>query len=390
MDSKIQDCKTLEELFELWKQTHEIEENYKCDFGNIAKSSFCPDGKVDEESFGNEDKILFIAKEANCGRNHTENLVYANGVSFWLKDCVEGTGTKSNFSDRLAMMANAYYEDNYVFNKEQKQNYNNLRYTALINLNKRGGYSYCNHKYLTNYVDKYSKYIAKQIELLAPNLIVCCSYIVYTLFNSYIKVHLSNNIKNVKVISVFHPSYHYISDENYLRTFECALSEKPPQITKTDESTDVKRRKKGVIINTNLRYEDSDIINEILDETFAKVRVFSTGKNRKFNVLKNMHKGDYIFYYHNTAGIIAVGEITDKTSEYPEINLIEKSVKMRIKPVITADNEYIGCPVNSNFREIVKSDKGNSFRLNRTDIRPYLWDEEIDRAIEYLETKIQN
>jgi len=390
MDSKIKDCTALDELETSWKQAHKDEKNYKRNSGNIAKKSFCPDGKVDENFYGNEHKILFIAKEANCGRNHTENLVDVNSVSFWLKDCVEGTGTKGIFSDRLAMMANAYYEDNYIFNKVQKQNYNNLRYTALINLNKRGGYSYCDHNYLTEYVKKYSKYIAKQIDLLAPDLIVCCSYIVYTLFNSYIKVHLSNNIKNVKVISVFHPSYHYISDENYLRIFECAVSGKPPQITKTDNTTDVKRRKKGVIINTNLRYEDSDIINEILDETCAKVRVFSTGKNRKFNVLKNMHKGDYVFYYHNTLGIIAVGEITDMTSEYPEINLIEKSVKMIIKPVIKSDNEYIGCPVDSDFRERVKSDKGNAFWLNRTDIRPYLWDEEIDKAIEYLKTKIHN
>ena len=386
MDNKIKDCKTLKELEALWKEAHKNEDDYKCNFGNIDKASFCPDGIVDEDSFSNKEKILFIAKESNCGRNNTENLIDIHSVNFWLKDCVNGTGKSSPFSDRLAMMANAYYENNYVFKKEQKENYNNLRYTALINLNKRGGYSYCNHQTLTDYVKKYCKYIAKQIELIDPNLIVCCSYIVYALFVSYIKEHLSNDIN---VITVFHPSYHYISDKNYLKTFECAILEKPYFVTKKAETPNIKRRK-GVIINTNMRYESFDVINEMLDETYAKVRVFSTGQTRKFNVLKNMHIGDHVFYYHNTIGIIAVGEITDQIFEYPEINLIERPVKLRINPVINAENQYIGCPVNSEFREKIKSDKGKDFWKNRTDIRPYLWDKEIDKAIEYLENIICN
>ena len=165
--------------------------------------------------------------------------------------------------------------------------------------------------------------------------------------------------------------------------------EKPYFITKKSETPKIKRRK-GVIINTNMRYESFDVINEMLDETYAKVRVFSTGQTRKFNVLKNMQIGDYVFYYHNTVGIIAVGEITDQIFEYPEINLIERPVKLRINPVINAENQYIGCPVNSEFREKIKSDKGKDFWKNRTDIRPYLWDAEIDKAIEHLENIICN
>ena len=139
MDNEIKNCKTLKELEESWQTAHKNEDDYKCDFGNINKTSFCPDGIVDEDSFSNKEKILFIAKESNCGRNNTEILIDIHSVNFWLKDCVNGTGKSSPFSNRLAMMANAYYENNYVFNKEQKENYNNLRYTALINLNKRGG-----------------------------------------------------------------------------------------------------------------------------------------------------------------------------------------------------------------------------------------------------------
>lgn len=386
MDNEIKNCKTLKELEVLWKEAHKNEDDYKCDFGNVDKASFCPDGIVDEDSFSNKEKILFIAKESNCGRNNTENLIDIHSVNFWLKDCVNGTGKSSPFSDRLAMMANAYYENNYVFKKEQKENYNNLRYTALINLNKRGGYSYCNHQTLTDYVKKYCKYIAKQIELIAPDLIICCSYIVYALFVSYIKEHLSNDIN---VITVFHPSYHYISDKNYLKTFECAILGKPYHVAKKAEAPNIKR-KKGVIINTNMRYESLDVINEMLDDSNSYIRVYDTGKSKKFNVLKNMQIGDYVFYYHNAVGIIAVGKITDQIFEYPEINLIERSIEMEIKPVITADNQYIGCPVNSEFREKIKSDKGKDFWKNRTDIRPYLWDDEIDKAIEHLENIICN
>ena len=204
MKTKIENCNTLDELFELWKmaQAEETDESYNAyKYGKVDKTSFLPDGIIDEESFSKVDKkVLFIAKEANWGGNNKDTEVNEKDDPFWLQSVVNDVWDKTNFSNGIAMLYNAFITGNY-----DKINYEHslLRNIAFMNLNKRGGYNYSSYDTLYGYTKKYSEFIAREIEIINPDTIICCSDTVTHLFNTFIEL---DSIKP-KIISVFHPSY---------------------------------------------------------------------------------------------------------------------------------------------------------------------------------------
>lgn len=220
--SELEYCADLGSLFEIWKEAQEKETDNEYDkykFGNVDKNSFCVDGIVDTSVSNNQRELLFIAKECNCGGKDISSYVNNQSDKFWLNEICQNENSKgrSIFSDRLAMLANAYYNNDFTNALEKKKNYDYLKLVSFINLNKRGGYSRSNSKTIKTYTKIYSKFIAEEINILAPDLIVCCGREVYSYFTKYVLEHISN--KKQKIIFQYHPSCWAVSDENYIRRF---------------------------------------------------------------------------------------------------------------------------------------------------------------------------
>lgn len=195
--SELEYCADLGSLFEIWKEAQEKETDNEYDkykFGNVDKNSFCVDGIVDTSVSNNQRELLFIAKECNCGGKDISSYVNNQSDKFWLNEICQNENSKgrSIFSDRLAMLANAYYNNDFTNALEKKKNYDYLKLVSFINLNKRGGYSRSNSKTIKTYTKIYSKFIAEEINILAPDLIVCCGREVYSYFTKYVLEHISN------------------------------------------------------------------------------------------------------------------------------------------------------------------------------------------------------
>lgn len=375
-----------DKLFKKWqtaqaKETDEDYNNYK--FESVSKTSFLPDGIIDAEMYFNASKkVLFIAKEANWGGNNTENKVEGSDGDFWLQSVVTNTGEyagqKTSFSKGLAMLYNAYMSNSFDSPDYSHDGLNNV---AFINLNKRGGYSFCSYPTLVGYVQKYGKYIAEQIDLINPDIIICCGIALVDIVKKYAKPNCS-----AKIISVYHPSYYGISKSAHLKMLECALNDKP--IEKTIESCTASRTKtkRGIIFDTNQSYNDA-AVEEMLGTAQPCVAAFGKAKED----IERLNIEDIIFYYHKGTGIIAVGEVTGPVifNEFAEEK--RRSVKLIIPPVRNK-NGYVGVKVNADFRNQVKNENNNKrFRLDRTMKVPYLYDnesKEIDRAIELIKQKL--
>lgn len=372
-----------DELFKKWKtvQNEEPDESYnEYKFKNVSKTSFLPDGIINPEMyFKATRKVLFVAKEANWGGSNTQNRVDGTGADFWLQSVVTKSGKYAGketlFSKGLAMLYNAYISDSFDSPDYSHEGLNNV---AFINLNKRGGYSYCSYPTLVGYVNEYGKFIAEQIDLINPDIIICCG----TALVEIVKKYAMPSRCTAKIIGVYHPSYYRISKTAHLKMFECALNNKPIDKIIEPDKTPHTKIKRGIIFDTNQSYNDA-AVEEMLGTSQPCVAAF--GKAAKY--IDKLNIGDTIFYYHKGVGIIAVGEVTGSVIYNEIAQEKRRNVKLIIPPV-RDENGYVGVKVDSNFRNQVKNENNNKkFRLNRTMKVPYLYDnenKEIDKAIEII------
>ena len=375
-----------DKLFKKWKtaQSEESEESYnEYKFKNVSKTSFLPDGIVNPEMyFKTTKKVLFIAKEANWGGSDTENRVEGTDGDFWLQSVVSNTGKyggkETNFSKGLAMLYNAYISNSFDTPDYFHEGLNNV---AFINLNKRGGYSFCSYPTLEGYVKKYGEYIAKQIDLINPDIIICCGTALVNIVKQYVKPNCT-----AKIIGVYHPSYYGICKTAHLKMFECALTGKPIEKEIEPDKTIHTKVKRGIIFDTNQSYNDA-AVEEMLGTSQPCVSAFGKASEN----IDKLNIGDVIFYYHKGVGIIAAGEVTGSIIYNEIAEEKRRNVKLIIPPV-RGGKGYIGVKVDATFRNQVKNESGNKqFWLNRTMKVPYLYDnenQEIDKAIEIVKQKI--
>ncbi len=196
MDKDIEKCTTLEDLFNKWKTKE----------GN---EFFCRDGFINKETYEEQvNKVLFIAKESNVSKGTDNDF-------FWLQSVANGKSDSKILSRRISIMTNAYYNNFSCVNKSL----DNLQKIAYMNINKSGGSSRTNATKLWEYANNHKDYIKKEIEIINPNLIVCCGKLVYEIISDI----LDTKSTNPKIIEVYHPSYFYISDKKYLEQFKNAL-----------------------------------------------------------------------------------------------------------------------------------------------------------------------
>ena len=376
MKTKIENCNTLDELFELWKtaQAEESDENYNSyKYGNVNKTSFLPEGIIDEEAYSKTDKkILFIAKEANWGGSDKNYNVNEKNDPFWLKSVVMDGLNKTNFSKGIAMLCNAYNSGNF---NEPDYNHSCLNNIAFMNLNKRGGYNYSSFKTLYFYTKEYADFIAKEIQIINPDVIICCGSAVEWLMKEFIKIDNTE----VDVLGVFHPSYFGVEKVLHLKKLECAIKHEPFEKTYTPDKPVYVKCNRGIIFDTNMTY-DEGAVEEMLFPGDPCVAAFGAATRN----IELLNIGDTVFYYHRGAGIIAAAEVVGEVMGDKDNGYLKRTVKMLVEPVRT-ERGYKGLKANADFRNKVKNETLNKrFFLSSTMKVPYLYGDEIQRAVDIL------
>ncbi len=325
----------LEELFEEWKSAHceEAEEDYlKYRGGNVPKHAFLPDGIIDTDQFGEKKKtgesLLFIAKEAYWYTEKYSDEKYLEAVEkpkFWHREASRGAVDETIFSKRLSMMANAFYNKDYA---KVDKDHHNLQSTAVINLNKRGGFAYCKWETLEGYVASYCRFIEKEIEIINPDVIVCCGAGVKWLLDKYVCID-----KGIKVVSIYHPSYFALTDEDYLNHFECALEGKEWKLTiNRSKAEQAEVPMKGIIFDTNKTYSDTSTFDML---TSNKISAYGDASR----YIERFNTGDIVFFYVSGKGVVAAGEICSKTEECKYYDSVEKYKTVRMISPLKLPNE---------------------------------------------------
>ena len=162
----IENINNLDELFALWKEAQENEDEDSCKKTfpqsngespdhETFKMSFCPDGFISSEDQFNG--VLIICRESNVSGNQKMGE---------FKDTFALKNVASNNNRYTTFIKNA------LCNISAKDN-SEVCNCAYININKRGGYSKCNMSQLGNYAEKYELFIRREIELIKPRTIVC-------------------------------------------------------------------------------------------------------------------------------------------------------------------------------------------------------------------------
>ena len=357
------------DLFRSWKLAHEAETDTDYISGTVPKGAFLPDGIIDSEKYNkSKKKVLFVAKEAYWfAANDTaeQSEKYAQNVMFWHKKVAFGEVKKTMFSKRLSILANAMVSGDYLtVNKDHKA----LQSVAVMNLNKRGGFSYCVWNTLEQYVVKYHSYIEQEIRIIAPDRIVCCGDGVRWLLNKYVDIS-----PEVQIITVSHPSYFALSDSEYLHQLECAMMGKQWCPKRNSNAAVKKMKKKGIIFDTNKTYS--------VDATFDMLtsgKISAVGAAARF--LNSFDVEDYAFYYVKGRGVVAAGEIISELSQTRETGESYKMVRMIVPEKLPVEEVQLREIPASRLKEIM----GHGFYFASTTKRPYLTEEESLKLIAEL------
>lgn len=306
MDQRLKKCTSIDTLFDLWKTAHQEEERASYLPKAIPITAFLPDGIISETHYQKAPrKVLFIAKEAYWYNNQTEldeHEEYKFEPMFWHREVAFGNVDETLFSKRLSLLANALFHNDYeTINKDHTC----LRSVAHMNLNKRGGYSGCIWTMLEDYTKRYAEYIAREVDLISPDLIICCGNGVHWLMEKYIVQHMAIS---PQMIVVSHPSYFALSDSNYLKQLQCAVGKQSwiPEAIEHSELMST-RTAKGILFDTNKTYSADALMDMLVNEKISAYEGAAKLVNR-FEV------GDFAFFYVKGRGVVAGGRIISPTA----------------------------------------------------------------------------
>lgn len=358
-----------DELFRAWKLAHDEELDTSYISGTVPKEAFLPDGIIDQKQYvASREKLLFIAKEAYWfapNDSAEKSAEYVKNANFWHQEVAFGNEKETMFSKRLSMLANALISGDYgTVNKNHKA----LQTVAVMNLNKRGGFSYCVWNTLESYVSKYRSYIEQEIQIIAPDRIICCGDAVRWLLEKYIIVS-----PKVKITTVSHPSYFALSDLEYLRQLECAVAGEKWNPDKKDLVAAKHTEKKGIIFDTNKTYSDGATFDML---TSGRISAF--GAASRF--LNSFQVGDYAFYYVKGRGVVAAGEILSELSGTDEAGESYKMVRMIVPEKLPKEEALLRAVSASHSRELMD----HGFYFASTTKRPYLTELESMKLIDEL------
>ena len=196
----------MKKLFEKWKQEHKDDKLYEYDTPSIdgkiiPKENFISDGFCVSNVI-KENTILYIAKESHeYDKDSIINKEKINEYKY-LKKCF-ADNKNTSFPSRIRGMQEILGKD--------------IKDMTFMNINKRGGFSYTNMAVLNTYAMQFSDNIVNEIEVINPELIICCGIGLKRIINMvYTK---SDKKLNKPIVEVNHPSY-VITKEKYLDSFK--------------------------------------------------------------------------------------------------------------------------------------------------------------------------
>lgn len=195
----------MKKLFEKWKQEHKEDKLYEYDTPSIdgkiiPKENFISDGFCISNVI-KENTILYISKESHeYDKDSIINKEKINEYKY-LKKCF-ADNKNTSFPSRIRGMQEILGKD--------------IKDMTFMNINKRGGFSYTNMAVLNTYAMQFSDNIVNEIEIINPELIICCGIGLKRIINMvYTKC---DKELNRPIVEVNHPSY-VISKEKYLDSF---------------------------------------------------------------------------------------------------------------------------------------------------------------------------
>lgn len=223
----------IENLFAEWQALQQKESNEEyLGAPEIAKDSFTYDGIINPFEYAKQDtKYLFISKESNIKNKNDPRPFRADGDIFWLRDVCFHKQKPKIFSNRLAMFANAIYSLDF---EHVNKCHDILNKVAFMNLNKRGGLSRSKPKTIpgythkskpkpipgyTQYTLKYAGFIKREIDMIKPDIIICCGSGLRDLLGE-----IGICSPRYTIIEVYHPSYR-ISNKRHLEKLKAAFDE---------------------------------------------------------------------------------------------------------------------------------------------------------------------
>ncbi|MDR0884506.1 MAG: hypothetical protein LBN05_07880 [Oscillospiraceae bacterium] len=217
----------IDKLFDEWEQLS-IDAATAAEFHKADR--FYEDGIVCDEDFKKGRRVLFILLESHSGKKDVKGR-----QKFWFRDCVMypdefPTGWRGRRYFTRTLLMKQIIEDT----EPEEQYYNDgskrlpqkafapLREVAYMNINKAGGKgSSTPWRALKKYVDKCQCMIKREIELIQPRYIVCCSVIVYREI-----CKLFGEDQPCPIIKMWHPSqarlrgHGRITDRKYAQEFQ--------------------------------------------------------------------------------------------------------------------------------------------------------------------------
>lgn len=256
-------CESLEELYLLWQMMQQMEDEpygSTC-YGEIDQRSFHIDGVVSAAEFtGN----LYILKETNMRKyiQQGQTMPVISDVRRQIAAGKSQTG-EVEYLDYLAEMQR-------VLNEVDKKNDGKLSKQKLLNqlavlyVNKRGGKGAADEISM-DYGQYYIEFLKRQIQLLKPRTIVCCSDEIFRLVvmevfqnkkqkkNQEIYMKWKNLVMGdvfyaderflptsdeanaaVRVVRMWNPAYRvnngqYVSLEEYIKEFERRVKKEEPE-----------------------------------------------------------------------------------------------------------------------------------------------------------------
>ena len=214
-NEKIRSAKTLDELFELWKE--------KKPNGSIdhSKGFFIADGIVNEQIWnsGKRKKILFVLKEA-YGKDWNNNT-----LATWLKN----DHPTSRIWKRVAKWTYGIQNttDTYIQpykNELLPEEHNDaLEQIAVMNIKKSNGQSSSDYNDIAKYVSYDKEEIKREFELIDADIIIC-GYTFRYLYEAIYGKKFDDNNSNENwfyyfddrlFIDYYHPANHWPDLMNY-------------------------------------------------------------------------------------------------------------------------------------------------------------------------------
>ena len=210
MKTDIKNINNLQELFTEWKKSQLSDGLYDklqryC--SNLKQDAFACDGIIDESIYRNCDfRVLYVMSESNADG-------YVKGVenqSEWDLNnefrlfANEGKDWASRLKTKICEMQRIILKTETGADVGIRDAAKTI---AVMNLNKRGGGKSISGKYLREYfepyVEKHRDFIKREVEIINPDLIICCGKHPFDLM---LKYGLNKEFKD-KAIHMWHPSY---------------------------------------------------------------------------------------------------------------------------------------------------------------------------------------